>query len=214
MEIPAEALREALTNALCHRLLDSPSSSVGIAVYDDRVEIENTGHLPNELTVETIKQPHRSYPQNPIIASALYKTGFLESWGTGVSRMMEVCKAAGVSEPEYGTDGLFVWITFKRPIASASSANERERNDDQKSGQNIVKWPNKWPEKWPEKARQILEAIEGNKTITIAKLEVQLGLGHTTLKKILREMQNENVIRRIGSDRGGYWEIVQSDSQT
>ena len=76
------------------------------------------------------------------------------------------------------------------------------------------KWPNKWPEKWPEKARQILEAIEGNKAITIAKLEVQLGLGHTTLKKILREMQNENVIRRIGSDRGGYWEIIQSDSQT
>ena len=116
MEIPAEALREALTNALCHRLLDSPSSSVGIAVYDDRVEIENTGHLPNELTVETIKQPHRSYPQNPIIASVLYKTGFLESWGTGVSRMMEVCKAAGVSEPEYGTDGLFVWITFKKIV--------------------------------------------------------------------------------------------------
>ena len=61
----------------------------------------------------------------------------------------------------------FVWITFKRPIASASSANERERNDDQKSGQNIVKWPNKWPEKWPEKARQILEAIEGNKAMLV-----------------------------------------------
>lgn len=43
LEIPAEALREALTNALCHRLLDSPSGSVGIAVYDDRVENENTG---------------------------------------------------------------------------------------------------------------------------------------------------------------------------
>ena len=71
-----------------------------------------------------VKQPHRSYPQNPIIASVLYKTGFLESWGTGVSRMMEVCKAAGVSEPEYGTDGLFVWITFKRPIASEESGEQ------------------------------------------------------------------------------------------
>ena len=65
LEIPFEALREALTNALCHRQLDSPSGSVGIAVFDDRVEIENAGHLPNELTVETIKLPHRSYPQNP-----------------------------------------------------------------------------------------------------------------------------------------------------
>lgn len=50
LEIPIEALREALTNALCHRLLDSPSGSVGISIFDDRVEIENTGHLPNELT--------------------------------------------------------------------------------------------------------------------------------------------------------------------
>ena len=115
LEIPFEALREALTNALCHRQLDSPSGSVGIAVFDDRVEIENAGHLPNELTVETIKLPHRSYPQNPIIANALYMTAYLESWGTGVSRMVDACKAAGVPEPTYGTDGLFVWITFKRP---------------------------------------------------------------------------------------------------
>ena len=50
-----EAVREALTNALCHRMFHNTSSSVGIAIYDDRVEIENTGHLPDELTVETIK---------------------------------------------------------------------------------------------------------------------------------------------------------------
>lgn len=115
LEIPVEALREALTNALCHRLMDSPSGSVGISVFDDRVEIENTGHLPNELTTETIKLPHRSYPQNPIIADALYLTAFLESWGTGVSRIVNACKAVGLPEPEYGTDGTFVWITFKRP---------------------------------------------------------------------------------------------------
>ena len=40
---------------------------------------------------------------------------FLESWGTGVSRMVDACKAVGLPEPEYGTDGAFVWITFKRP---------------------------------------------------------------------------------------------------
>lgn len=42
-------------------------------------------------------------------------TAFLESWGTGVSRMVEACKAVGLPEPEYGTDGGFVWITFMRP---------------------------------------------------------------------------------------------------
>ena len=130
LEIPIEALREALTNALCHRLMDSPSGSVGISIFDDRVEIENTGHLPNELTIETIKLPHRSYPQNPIIASALYKIGFLESWGTGVDRMIDACKAVGLPEPDYGTDGLFVWITFKRPSLDTSLDTNLDTNLD------------------------------------------------------------------------------------
>ena len=128
LEIPIEALREALTNALCHRLLDSPSGSVGISIFDDRVEIENTGHLPNELTTETIKLPHRSYPQNPIIADALYMTAFLESWGTGVSRMVDACKAVGLPEPECGTDGAFVWITFKRPSRVANLDTNLDTN--------------------------------------------------------------------------------------
>ena len=48
-------------------------------------------------------------------------TAFLESWGTGVSRMVEACKAVGLPELEYGTDGAFVWITFKRPDAVTNS---------------------------------------------------------------------------------------------
>ena len=125
-------MREALTNALCHRLLDSPSGSVGISIFDDRVEIENAGHLPNELTTETIKLPHRSYPQNPIIADALFMTAFLESWGTGVNRMVEACKTVRLPEPEYGTDGSFVWITFKRPNASANLDANLDTNLDTK----------------------------------------------------------------------------------
>lgn len=137
LEIPVEALREALTNALCHRLMDSPSGSVGISIFDDRVEIENTGHLPNELTTETIKLPHRSYPQNPIIADALYMTAFLESWGTGVSRMMDACREVGLPDPEYGTDGSFVWITFKRPNSDTNSDTNFDTNSDTNLDTNL-----------------------------------------------------------------------------
>lgn len=114
LEIPAEALREALTNALCHRLFHNTSSSVGIAIYDDRVEIENTGHLPEELTIETIKLSHQSFPPNPTIADVLFKTTFLENWGSGVSRMIEACKEANLPEPEFNQNATFVWVTFKR----------------------------------------------------------------------------------------------------
>ena len=40
-------------------------------------DLKILGHLPNELTVETIKQSHRSFPQNPIIAEALFLTSLI-----------------------------------------------------------------------------------------------------------------------------------------
>ena len=75
------------------------------------------------------------------------------------------------------------------------------QENDQKSGQNT--------QKWPEKAQQIIEAILRNKNVSIQQLEEQLQIGHTTIKKILREMQVEGIIRRVGPDKGGHWEITE-----
>lgn len=76
--------------------------------------------------------------------------------------------------------------------------------NDQKSGLKNTEWP----EKWPEKAQMIVEAISRNKNVSIQQLKEQLQIGHTTIKKILREMQAEGIIRRIGPDKGGHWEII------
>ena len=54
-----------------------------------------------------------------------------------------------------------------------------------------------------------MKAIVSSNTVTIAELETTTGLGHTTVKKILREMQKEQFIRRVGPDKGGHWEIVE-----
>ena len=54
-------------------------------------------------------------------AAAFYMTAFLEIWGTWVSCMVDACKAVGLPEPEYGTDGGFVWITFMRPNSVTNS---------------------------------------------------------------------------------------------
>ena len=201
LEIPVEALREALTNALCHRLLDSPSGSVGISIFDDRVEIENTGHLPNELTLETIKLPHRSYPQNPIIADALFMTAFLESWGTGVSRMVEACKAVGLPEPEYGADGLFVWITFKRPNTSAKTGGQTSgQTGGQTGGQTTIE--------------QVYSLIKNTPTITRAQLMELTGKSSNTIQKCILKLKQDNRIKRIGSPTfGGYWLIIEKENQ-
>lgn len=125
LEIPAEALREALTNALCHRQLEKYNLTPSIAVYDDRVEIENPGRLPFDLTPETIKSAHASYPYNPLIAEVLFKSSFLESWGSGVGRMVDACRAQGVPEPEYEVAGGFVRMIFRKSFAASGLSKDQ-----------------------------------------------------------------------------------------
>lgn len=116
LEVPAEALREALTNALCHRQFEKFNLTPSIAIYDDRIEIENPGLLPPQITVDTITQSHSSYPYNPVMAEVLYKTTFLESWGSGADRILEACRANHVEDPKWCIDGGFICITFVRPV--------------------------------------------------------------------------------------------------
>ena len=102
LEIPYKALRECCTNALCHRSYHRPGSSVGIAIYDDRVEIENSGTFPPDITMEKLLSGHNSEPQNLIIANVLYKSEVLESWGTrhrAYDKRMPACRhsRSGVS---------------------------------------------------------------------------------------------------------------------
>lgn len=129
LEIPSEALREALTNALCHCQFEKDNLTPSIAIYDDRIEIENPGVLPPQITTETIKLPHNSYPYNPIMAEVLYRTTFLENWGTGARRILDACKAHKVSEPTWSIDGGYVCITFMRPTAGVDdtqSSNQKQ----------------------------------------------------------------------------------------
>ena len=112
LAIPYKALRECCINAFSHRVYHKPGSSVSIAIYDDRVEITNTGTFPADMTIERLLNTHDSDPQNPIIANVLYKSKVLESWGRGIALMLSECHRVGLPEPEFHTDGMFVWVVF------------------------------------------------------------------------------------------------------
>lgn len=112
LSIPYKALRESCINSLCHRAYHRPGSSVGIAIYDDRVEIENSGTFPPDMTIDKLLGGHNSEPQNLIIANVLYKSEVLESWGRGISLMINECRRVGIPDPEFHTDGSVVWVVF------------------------------------------------------------------------------------------------------
>ncbi|MCD8183701.1 MAG: putative DNA binding domain-containing protein [Bacteroides sp.] len=113
LTIPYKALRESCINSFSHRLYHKPGSSVSIAIYDDRVEITNSGTFPEDMTLERLLGPHDSEPQNPIIANVLYKSKVLESWGRGIGLMISECRRVGLPDPEFHSDGAFVQVVFR-----------------------------------------------------------------------------------------------------
>ena len=110
-DYPIEALREAVINALIHKDYSS-TAEIQIRIYDDKIWIWNPGKLPPELSINDLKKEHSSYPKNPLIANAFYLAGYIERWGSGTRRIVDLCKAQGLPEPEYKEEqgGFSVWF--------------------------------------------------------------------------------------------------------
>ena len=110
---PTEALREALANALCHRDYTFGGGSIGLAIYDDRLEITSPGPLPFPLTPDDLRRPHPSRPPNPLIANAFYRRGIIEQWGRGTTKMIELTERAGLAAPEWEATPYDVTVRFR-----------------------------------------------------------------------------------------------------
>lgn len=134
LEIPYDALREAIVNALCHRAWQQEASSIGIAIYDDRVEIENAGRFPASLSPtrlaveETSKNDDTSLPPNPDIANIMFIGGLIEHWGRGLSLMNNECERVGLSKPIIVDTGFMVKVVFKRPDNGDRTSVEHQLN--------------------------------------------------------------------------------------
>jgi ATP-dependent DNA helicase RecG len=118
-EYPLAALREAITNAVCHRdYLDNGHTQV--RWYDDNVIFLNPGGLPAPLRLEELKHGHRSVPRNSKIAEMFFYAGLpalrrprIEQWGSGTLTIIRECKAAGLPEPEFEEKQGGLWLTFR-----------------------------------------------------------------------------------------------------
>ncbi len=99
-EIPRIALREALLNALTHTDYSLQGAPIRVAIFDDRIEIENPGLLPYGLTIEDI-QAGFSKLRNRVIARIFRELKQTEQWGSGIQRIMKACSEAGLEAPSF-----------------------------------------------------------------------------------------------------------------
>jgi ATP-dependent DNA helicase RecG len=101
---PEAAVREALINALAHRDYSASSGGVSIHIYPRRLEIWNSGGLPDGVTVDSLIKGHLSVLRNPDIAHALYIRGLMEKAGRGSVLMIGQCRESGLPAPIWSSD--------------------------------------------------------------------------------------------------------------
>lgn len=110
-EYPPIAIREALINALIHRDYSLIGSRIQIAIFNNRLEIQNPGLLPFGFTLEDLKAGI-SRIRNRVIARVFYELGLMEAWGSGYKRIIEVCNREGYKEPMWEELGSSIRVTF------------------------------------------------------------------------------------------------------
>ena len=195
-EIPIEAIREALLNSFCHKDYASGESNE-VAIYKDRVEIYNPGAFPEGYDPQYfIDKPSRPIRRNPKIARTLYYSKDIESFGTGLKRIAEVCDKAGVKyEFQKLRDGFVV--CFYRSSYEESTGKVRVN-----TGKVRVNELNSSQEK-------IVSYLEENGSITNKDVCELLDIKDSRAYKILSEMNRKGVLKKDGKYRDSCYRIAE-----
>lgn len=137
-EYPKDAVREALLNAVSHKDY-SGGVPIQISVYVDKILFWNEGQLPENWTIEKLLTKHPSKPYNPDIANALFRSGYIESWGRGTLKMINECIKFGIPKPKYYYDMSGFWVEFRKDTFNMEYFESLGINNRQIEGLKYIK---------------------------------------------------------------------------
>lgn len=191
-ELPMDAVKEAIVNAVCHRDYTS-NASVQVMLFRNRLEIWNPGILPYGLTVQKLHGPHKSLPTNPLLADPMYWNGYIEKVGTGTEDIINKCLEYGLKTPQFYQDEDFRVVIW-RAVEIQNDPNVIQ-NDP-----NVIQSD-------PEIIEELIRLINGNPSISRAKLAKDLNISERQVRKILDWLRQENRLVRKGGTTGE-WIII------
>lgn len=93
--------------------------------------IWNQGHLPDNWTVNTLLKNHSSRPYNPDIANAFFRSGYIEAWGRGIRKMIELCLENKQPKPSFEFEGSDFWVIFRKDIFTKDQLEKLGLNERQ-----------------------------------------------------------------------------------
>ncbi|HEC92017.1 MAG TPA: transcriptional regulator, partial [Candidatus Atribacteria bacterium] len=188
-EYPLEAIREGVINAIIHRDY-TESSEMQAEVYEGRIEIWNPGKLPLGITIDDLyKEDHRSIPRNKLIAQIFYDIGFIEKYGSGTIRMLELCKKAGIflefKEVSNGFSAIFRKDIYTEEYLRNLGLNERQIN--------------------------AVMFVKKEGRITNRKYQDLFEVSKRTASDELKEIKEKNIFERIGTTGKGTYYILKEE---
>ena len=223
-EIPPDAIRELIINAVVHRsYLDH--GTIQVAVYDNRLEITSPGKLPMGQTEERMKEGY-SKIRNEALAHAFSYMNLIEHWGSGIPRIIEKVKKAGLREPEFigGEVDLRINI-YRGQINDNSDRNSglNDLNSAEKLPDSTLKVPNSAAEvpdngeimpdrtekvpdstmKMPDSEQEqiIYKYVLENESITTKKVIELLNVKQRRSRAILQSMIEKGWLKKTGAAR-------------
>lgn len=187
-DYPEYSLREALLNATIHRSYYF-ESSVMINLYDNKFEVLSMGGLINGITIEEVRKGV-SATRNPNLANIFYRLGYVESFGTGIGRIIDSYAKYNIEPNLDATDNTF--------IISLPNINYEEVEEIEKESNTYYNLSQK---------EAIINYIEKYGKINRNETEKLLSISKTRAYNILNEMLEENKLDKESLGRNTYYII-------
>ena len=191
-EYPLEALREAVINAIVHRDYRIPAN-IQVEIYDDRIEIWSPGKLPPGIKIEDLyKKEHQSVIRNQLIAQVFYDIGFIEKYGSGTTRIIELCKKHGLPLPEFKEVFNGFMVIFRKDVYTEEHLRKLGLNERQ--------------------IKAVMFAKEKGK-ITNKEYQELNKVSKQTATRDLKEIEEKRIFERVGSTGKGTFYILKGSKR-
>lgn len=178
-------------------------SYIYVQIYDDRIEILNPGDLYGNTKLENLGTDLKLEARNKNIVRLLEEKGnIIENRHTGIATMREEIEKMGLPEPEFKSQRGDFRVIFRkdRNILEEVVSEKFKQKTGQKTGQKI--------DLLNKTQRTLLKLLSDEPYITQKNASATLNLGRTAITENLKFLKNNGYIRRVGSDKKGYWEIL------
>ena len=176
--IPNNAFREAIANALVHRLWDV-DANIKVSMYKDKIEISSPGGLPNDLDEEDYLNGGISVLRNPIIGNIFFRLNYIEKFGTGIKRINDAYRNSFL-KPTYRLTDHVISITLPS-VNGVLKLNENETT--------------------------LLKHLSGGKLLSRVQLEELSGLSKTQTIRALNSLIEKEYVVSSGTGRNSKYSL-------